>query len=76
MKSEIIAILNELKPGEVFSDSNSFIDDGLLDSFDIVSLIGMLEEKYRITIDGMDIIPENFQSVDSIVNLLHKSEKE
>ena len=75
MKSEILKILNELKPGEHFSESDSYVDDDLLDSFDIISLIGVLEEKYEIEIDGDDIIPENFQSLSDIVNLVNKSTK-
>ena len=37
-----------------------------LDSFDIVSLVSALDEEFNISIDGTDIIPENFETIDSI----------
>ena len=75
MEKEIMVLLEELKPGEVFSESLSFIDDGLLDSFEVVALVSMLEEKYGIEIDGLDIIPDNFQSIATIIQLVKKSKR-
>ncbi len=73
MKEEIIAILTELRPEFDFSEDLNFIQEGMLDSFDVVSLVTALDEKYNISIDGMDILPQNFSSIDSIVNLLIKN---
>ncbi len=73
MNDEILGMLKELKPEGSFETSGSFIEDELLDSFDIVSLISMLEERYRIVVDGLEIVPENFGSIDAIVNLVNKS---
>lgn len=73
MNTEILDILTELRPEFDFTDSEDFIMDGMLDSFDIISMISMLEEKYEIKIDGLDIVPENFTSIDSIEELVKKS---
>ena len=73
MNDEILSMLAELRPEFDFSDSEDFVMDGLLDSFDIISLSNMLEEKYGITIDGLDIVPENYSSVDAIAALVKKS---
>ena len=73
MSEEIMAMLSEIRPEFNFADSDDFVMDGLLDSFDIISLSSMLEEKYGITIDGLDIVPENFASVDAIIALVNKS---
>ena len=70
---DILAMLAELKPEFDFEESSDFVMDGLLDSFDIISLTSMLEEKYKITIDGLDIVPENFCSVEAIAGLVKKS---
>ena len=70
---QIMVMLNELRPEFDFLNSDDFIMDGLLDSFDIIALISMLEEKYDCKIDGLDIVPENFVSVDSIIALAKKS---
>ena len=76
MKDEIMAMLAELRPEFDFCESVDFVEDGLLDSFDIVSLSSMLEEKYGVKIDGLDIVPENYASVDAIINLVNKSKKD
>ena len=74
MNEQILEMLVELRPEFDFTDSDDFVVDGLLDSFDIISLTSMIEEKYGVKIDGLDIVPENFSSVDSIEALIKKSE--
>ena len=73
MNNQIMGMLNELRPEFDFTDSGDFVMDGLLDSFDIISLVSMLEEKYGCKVEGVDIVPENFASVDSILSLVTKS---
>lgn len=70
---DILDMLAELRPEFDFAESDNYIEDGLLDSFDIVSLTSMLEEKYNITIDGLDIVPENFATAEAIAGLVKKS---
>lgn len=70
---EIYAILKDLRPEFDFTESEDFVEDGFLDSFDIISLVSTLEEKYHIKIDGLDVIPDNFCSADAIVQLVKKS---
>ena len=73
MKDKIIAILNELRPEFNFTEGVDFIEEGMLDSFDIVSLVDELEETFGIKIEGIDVIPNNFSTVDNIISLLKKS---
>lgn len=73
MKEEIIAILSDLRPEFDFSENVNFIEEGMLDSFDIVSLVDELETNFGIKIQGVDVIPENFSTLDNIVTLLKKS---
>lgn len=73
MKDKIIAILNELRPEFNFTEGVDFIEEGMLDSFDIVSLVDELEETFGIKIEGIDVIPSNFSTVDNIIALLKKS---
>ena len=72
MKQKIIKILTDLRPEFDFTQSVDFIEEGMLDSFDIVTLVTTLDETFGISIDGVDIIPENFSSVDKIKLLLKK----
>ena len=65
---KIVNILNDLRPEFNFIESENFIEDGFLDSFDIVSLVSSVEEEYNILIDALDILPENFCNVEAIEN--------
>lgn len=69
----ILQILSGLRPEFDFSLSRDFIDDGYLDSFDIVALVSELEETYHVVIDGLDILPENFCTLETIAALVRKS---
>lgn len=71
--NDIYSILEEIRPEYDFKDSTDFIEDGLLDSFDIISLIDIISEKYGVSIDGLDIIPENFCSAQAILDLIRKN---
>lgn len=74
MKEQIIKILADLRPEFDFSqEGQNFIEEGMLDSFDMVSLVSELDSTFGISIDGMDILPENFATLDAIVNLLKKN---
>lgn len=70
---KILEMLEEIKPEHDFLSSNDFIEDGMLDSFDVVSLVSMIEDEFDIVIDGMDILPENFNSLDAIMAIIEKS---
>ena len=72
MRQKIITILTELRPEFDFSQNVDFIEEGMLDSFDVVTLVTTLDETFGISIDGVDILPENFSSVEKIENLLKK----
>jgi acyl carrier protein len=72
MKKKIISILNEIRPEFDFSKGEDFINQGMLDSFDIVNLVVALDKEFNISIDGMDILPENFSSVNKMATLLVK----
>lgn len=69
----IYSILEELRPEFDFRTSKDFIEDGLLDSFDVVSLVSELEDKFNVLIDALDILPENFNSVQSISEIVKKN---
>lgn len=73
MNSDILDLLAELRPECDFEASENFVEDGLLDSFDVISLVAMLEERFGAMIDALDILPENFSSVDSLIALVEKS---
>ena len=65
-------ILKEIRPEFDFTASQDFVGDGMLDSYDIVTLVSDLDKAHGISIAGVDIVPENFQNVASIQKLLQK----
>ncbi len=74
MREQIIKILTELRPEFDFTQEGvNFIEEGMLDSFDMVNLVNDLDSTFGISIDGVDILPENFGTVDAIEQLLKKN---
>ena len=65
-------ILKEIRPEFDFSASSDFIADGMLDSFDMVTLVATLDKTYGISIQGTDIVPENFKNLEAIEALLRQ----
>jgi acyl carrier protein len=75
MKNKLYLILENIRPEVDFRSTTNFISEGYLDSFDIVSLVAAIDEEYNISIDGTDILPENFETIDSISSLITKFHK-
>lgn len=70
---KIYDILQRLRPEFDYHSSQNYIEDGLLDSFDVVTLISELEETYGILIDALDIVPENFSTAENIAAVVQKN---
>jgi acyl carrier protein len=66
----IMGVLSSIRPEVDFSESDNFIRDGLLDSFDLIALVSALDKQLGISILGTDIVPSNFINLESIQNLL------
>lgn len=73
MKEKIVEILRGLRPEFDFTEDVDFVEEGMLDSFDVINLVTALDETFNISIDGVDILPENFSSLESIEALLKKN---
>ncbi len=75
MQKQIVEILKEIRPEFEFEGVENFFDEGMLDSFDLMTLVSTLDERFSIKIDGTDILPENFANVESIEALVQRSKK-
>jgi len=73
MKNTILKLLFEIRPEFDFKKSEDFIKEGLLDSFDVVQLVTALDTEFNISIDGMDILPENFSNIGAITEIITKN---
>lgn len=71
MKS-LLEVLHSIRPEADFTSSQDFLNDGLLDSFDLVALTSELDSNFGISILGTDITPENFASVPALTALLRR----
>ena len=58
--------------GEKLTDGESFLDKGIIDSTGVLELVGFLQERYSITIDDDELVPDNLDSVDRVLTFVQK----
>ncbi len=73
---EILEILQEVRPDVDFLAEERLIDDDILDSFDIITIVGEFNEEFDIEIDVEDLEPENFNTVAAMQELIEKLQSE
>ncbi len=73
---KLLEILEELHPEVDFANTVDLIDDGILDSLDIVSLVAAIDTEFDVTIPAEEIIPENFNSAQALFALINKLDEE
>ena len=64
--NKLLEILEELLPGEDVENCITLIDDHILDSFGILSLVSELEDAFEIEVSPAELIPENFNSAKAL----------
>lgn len=69
---KVIEILESVKPGVDFKKEKSLIDDGILESFDIIAIISKLSEEFDIEFTVNEVIPENFNSAEALWKIVSK----
>lgn len=72
---KLLDILKEIRPDVDFENEDALIDDGILDSFDVVSIISEIDDKFGVQIRITELDPENFNSVQSIWDLIQSLKK-
>lgn len=73
---ELMEILEELRPDVDFENETALITDGVLDSFDIVALVGELNDAFDIEIKPNNLVPENFNSAKAMYALIEQLQDE
>lgn len=68
IKSELV----NNKDHRELSHSDQLIESGVIDSLGMMKLIGFLEDNHSVQIDDMELVPENFSSIDAIASLVEK----
>ncbi len=73
---ELLEILSNLHEDVDFETEDRLMEDAIIDSFDIISLISDIQENFDVTISAQDIIPENFNSAQAIYDLIQRLQEE
>lgn len=76
MKEQLMGILKDLRADVDFEKEKKLIDDGVLDSFDIVTLVSELNSEFDVEINVMDLEPENFNTIEAMLELIEKLQEE
>ncbi len=69
---ELIEILNDIDDSIDYENETGLIDNHILDSFGIITLVSEIEEAFNVSIDVADMVPENFNSADAIYAMIQK----
>ena len=73
---ELMEILENLRPDVDFSAETALVTGGVLQSFDIVSLVAAINDTFDIEITPVDLVPENFNSADAIWAMIERKQDE
>ncbi len=71
----LIEILEEIKPDVDYVNCKTLVDDGILDSFAILSIVGELEDEFGISVTPAEIIPDNFNSAEALWDMIKRLEE-
>lgn len=73
---ELIKLLKSVREDIDFKECTTLVDEGILDSFDIVEIINVIDDEYDIEVPAIEIVPENFNSAEAILNMIHRLQEE
>ncbi|MCR4705881.1 MAG: acyl carrier protein [Lachnospiraceae bacterium] len=73
---EVLRVLEEVKPDVDFSVEKALIDDAILDSFDIISIVNGLNDAFDIEITVAELLPENFNSAEAMWALVQELQEQ
>lgn len=69
---ELVKIMSTIRPDVDFATATKLIDDEILDSFDIISMVSEINDAFGIEINVNDLLPENFNSATALYDLIQK----
>lgn len=73
---ELLEIMSEIRPDIDFETATTLIDDSMLDSLDIISIVTEVNNEFCIEINVNDLLPENFNSASALYELICKLQNE
>lgn len=76
MMEKLLEVLSEIRPDVDFANEKKLIDDGILDSFDIIQVVMSLNEAFNVEINVEDLEPDNFNTIEAMMELITKLQAE
>lgn len=73
---ELLEILQDIKPGVDFENETALIDNGVLDSLDIIKLVGQISDEFDVEVEVTDLVPANFNSAKAMYAMIQRLEDE
>ena len=73
---ELLEILQDIKPGVDFENETALIDNGILDSLDIIKLVGQISDEFDVEVEVTDLVPANFNSAKAMYAMIQRLEDE
>lgn len=70
MRERLIELMKENLPGVDVENETALVDDGILESLDLVTLVNEIMNEFDMELNVDDLVPENFNSVDSILEMI------
>lgn len=72
----LLEVLSEIKEDVDFASCTTLVDDGILDSFDILQIIAALNDEYDISIPASEIMPQNFNSAEALYQMVQRLQED
>ena len=73
---ELLEILQDIKPDVDFENETALIDNGILDSLDIIKLVGQISDEFDVEVEVTDLVPANFNSAKAMYAMIQRLEDE
>ncbi len=69
---KLLEILEDIQPNVDYKNCTSLIDDEILDSFAILSIVGEIEDEFGVSVTPAEIVPENFNSAEALWGMIER----
>ena len=76
IRSTLLEMLEETRPDVDCEAEDALIDDKILGSFDIISIVAEINDEFEIKVKATDLVPENFNTVDAMCELIDRLQNE
>ena len=73
-REKLLKILKDINPDLDYEKETALVDDGLFDSLEVMTIVTEIDDRFHVEIDPDDVIAENFNSLETILKLIDKTQ--